>query len=106
MMADSSVIVWGQGEPVVLIHPSAAADPAFVWPQQRSLAEHYLLLFLTRPGYGKRPVRPRRDVAEDIHEASLLLEAKGGGHLVEDCYLFDEAGSWSGKPKKATSDGP
>ncbi len=25
---------------------------------------------------------------------------------LEDCYLFDEAGSWSGKPKKATSDGP
>jgi hypothetical protein len=24
---------------------------------------------------------------------------------LEDCYLFDEAGSWSGKPKKATSDG-
>jgi hypothetical protein len=23
----------------------------------------------------------------------------------EDCYLFDKAGSWSGKPKKATSDG-
>ena len=23
-----------------------------------------------------------------------------------DCYVFDEAGSWSGKPKKATSDGP
>jgi pimeloyl-ACP methyl ester carboxylesterase len=82
MMADSSVIVWGQGEPVVLIHPSAAADPAFVWPQQRSLAEHYQLLFLTRPGYGKRPVQPRRDVAEDIREASLLLEAKGSGHLV------------------------
>ena len=25
---------------------------------------------------------------------------------LEDCYLFDETGSWSGKPKKATSDGP
>lgn len=82
MSGDSSVIVWGQGEPVVLIHGSAAADPAFVWPQQRPLEEHYQLLFLTRPGYGERPVRPRRDVEEEVQEASLLLEAGGGGHLV------------------------
>ena len=29
-MDEASVIVWGQGEPVVLLHASAAADPAFV----------------------------------------------------------------------------
>ena len=81
-MGTSSVTVWGEGEPIVLIHPSAAADPVFVWPQQRPLAEHYQLLFPTRPGYGKRPIQPRSDVEEDIQEVSLLLEAKGGGHLV------------------------
>lgn len=81
-MEDSFVTTWGEGEPVVLLHASAAADPAFVWPEQRPLAEHYQLLFPTRPGYGKRPVRSRSDVEEDIQEVSLLLEAKGCGHLV------------------------
>lgn len=81
-MGDPSVTVWGEGEPVVLLHASAAADPAFVWPLQRPLAAHYQLLFPTRPGYGKRPLRPRSDVEEDIQEAGLLLEAQGGGHLV------------------------
>jgi hypothetical protein len=29
-MEDSSVTAWGEGEPVVLLHGSAAADPVFV----------------------------------------------------------------------------
>src|SRR5689334_14313128 len=81
-MEEASVIVWGQGEPVVLLHASAAADPAFVWPHQRPLAAQYQLLFPTRPGYGGRPVRPRRDLQQDVQEAGRLLEEKGGGHLV------------------------
>jgi pimeloyl-ACP methyl ester carboxylesterase len=81
-MGNFSASVWGKGEPVVLIHGSAAADPEEVWQHQRSLGEQFQLLVLTRPGYGERPVRPRSNVEEDIQEASLCLEAKGGGHLV------------------------
>ncbi len=81
-MEDSSVTVWGEGEPVVLLHGSTAADPALVWAQRRPLAKHYQLFFPTRPGYGKRPVQQRLDVEEDIQEVCLLLEAKDGAHLV------------------------
>ncbi len=70
-MQDAPAIVWGEGEPVVLIHGSGDTDPAYVWNNQHPLAQRYQLLVLTRPGYGEHPVLPRTDVKEDVQENIL-----------------------------------
>lgn len=86
-MQDVSTIVWGKGEPVVLVHGSGDTDPAFVWNNQRPLAQHYQLLILTRPGYGQRPsVSQRPTIEEDVQDILSVLEKKNGGHLVGFSY--------------------
>jgi len=86
MMQDIPVVVWGEGEPVVLVHGSGDTDPTFVWSHQRSLADRYRLLIVTRPGYGQRPVIPRPHVEQDVQEILALLAAHRGGHLVGFSY--------------------
>jgi pimeloyl-ACP methyl ester carboxylesterase len=86
-MQNISTIVWGEGEPVVLVHGSGDTDPAFVWSNQRPLAQHYQLLILTRPGYGQQPlVLPRLTIEEDVQEILSILEEKNGVHLVGFSY--------------------
>src|SRR5215469_11511319 len=85
-MQNMPVVVWGEGEPVVLVHGSGDTDPTFVWSQQRPLADRYRLLVVTRPGYGSRPVIPRPPVEQDVQEILALLAAQGGGHLVGFSY--------------------
>ena len=85
-MRDTPIVAWGQGEPVVLVHGSGDTDPAFVWNNQRPLAERYQLLVITRPGYGEQPVVSRETVAQDVGELLALLQSKGGGHLVGYSY--------------------
>ena len=85
-MQESSVVVWGEGEPVILVHGSGDTDPTFVWSHQRPLAAHYQLLVVTRPGYGQRPISPRTHVEQDVQEILSLLEQLGGGHLVGFSY--------------------
>ena len=65
-MQEGSVVVWGEGEPVILVHGSGDTDPTFVWSHQRPLAAHYQLLVVTRPGYGQRPISPRPLAAEEF----------------------------------------
>ncbi|MBA2678000.1 MAG: alpha/beta hydrolase [Ktedonobacteraceae bacterium] len=85
-MQEVPVVVWGEGEPVVLVHGSGDTDPTFVWSHQRPLAELYQLLVVTRPGYGQRPISERQHVEQDVQEILSLLDHYGGGHLVGFSY--------------------
>ncbi len=85
-MQEIPVVVWGEGEPVVLVHGSGDTDPTFVWSHQRPLAQRYQLLVVTRPGYGQRPISPRTHVDQEVQEILSLLEQHGGGHLVGFSY--------------------
>ncbi|HEY7347235.1 MAG TPA: alpha/beta hydrolase [Ktedonobacterales bacterium] len=79
------VEVWGEGEPVLLIHGSGAPAPiSEMWARQRPLAERYRLLILTRRGYGDRPVVTQTDVEGDVQDMLSLLGA--GAHLVGFSY--------------------
>src|SRR2546426_9319652 len=85
-MQEAPVVVWGEEEPVVLVHGSGDTDPTFVWSNQRPLAERYQLLVVTRPGYGQRPISPRTHVDQDVQEILSLLHQYRGGHLVGFSY--------------------
>ncbi len=79
------VEVWGEGEPVLLIHGSGAPAPiSEMWSRQRPLAEHYRLVILTRRGYGDRPVVMQTDVEGDVQDVLSLLDA--GAHIVGFSY--------------------
>ncbi|HEY7356944.1 MAG TPA: alpha/beta hydrolase [Ktedonobacterales bacterium] len=79
------VEVWGEGEPVILIHGSGAPAPiSEMWARQRPLAERYRLLILTRRGYGDRPVVMQTDVEGDVQDVLSLLGE--GAHLVGFSY--------------------
>jgi pimeloyl-ACP methyl ester carboxylesterase len=91
-MQDMPIIIWGEGELVVLIHGSGDTDPAFVWQHQRPLADRYQLLLVTRPGYGARPLVQRSSVEQDVREVCDLLaslaghDIQSGAHLVGYSY--------------------
>lgn len=79
------VEVWGEGEPVILVHGSGAVAPiSSNWARQRPLAERYRLMMLTRGGYGDRPVVMKTDVEGDVSDLLALLGA--GAHLVGFSY--------------------
>jgi pimeloyl-ACP methyl ester carboxylesterase len=79
------VEVWGEGEPVILIHGSGAPAPiSEMWVRQRSLAERYRLMIPTRRGYGDRPVVMQTDVEGDVQDVLSLLGA--GAHIVGFSY--------------------
>lgn len=82
------VEVWGEGEPVVLLHGSGAPEPVSetTWARQRPLAERYRLIMPTRRGYGPRPVVMQDDVEGDVGDLLALLEELGGAHLVGFSY--------------------
>ncbi len=81
------VEVWGEGEPVILIHGSGAPAPiSELWARQRPLAERYQLLIVTRRGYGDRPVAMQTDVEGDVQDVLGLLGAGEGAHLVGFSY--------------------
>ncbi len=79
------VEVWGEGEPVLLIHGSGAPAPiSEMWTRQRPLAERYRLMILTRRGYGDRPVVMQTDVEGDVQDVLSVLA--DGAHLVGFSY--------------------
>ena len=79
------VEVWGEGEPVILIHGSGAPAPiSEMWSRQLPLAEHYRLMIVTRRGYGDRPMARQTDVEGDVGDLLALLDA--GAHLVGFSY--------------------
>src|SRR5262245_24534051 len=74
------VRVWGEGEPIVLVHGSNTADPGVIWARQRSLAERYQLLIPDRRGYGASPPVAQKSFDVDVRDIVALLGA--GAHLV------------------------
>lgn len=77
--------VWGEGEPVLLIHGSGAPAPiSEMWARQRSLAERYRLMILTRRGYGDRPVVMQTNVEGDVQDVLSVLGT--GAHIVGFSY--------------------
>src|SRR5579871_1601668 len=84
-MSDVPVEVWGEGEPVILLHGSGAPAPvSAIWSRQRPLAERYRLIIPTRRGYGDRPVAMQTDIEGDV--ADLLSLLGEGVHLVGFSY--------------------
>lgn len=84
-MQEVPVVIWGEGEPVVLVHGSGDTDPTFVWSQQRPLAERYQLLVVTCPGYGQRPIKPRTQADVLTHQlGATLAVCPGKGHSIPD----------------------
>jgi pimeloyl-ACP methyl ester carboxylesterase len=84
-MSDVPVEVWGEGEPVILLHGSGAPAPvSAIWSRQRPLAERYRLIIPTRRGYGDRPVAMQTDIEGDV--ADLLSLLGEGAHLVGFSY--------------------
>jgi pimeloyl-ACP methyl ester carboxylesterase len=79
------VEVWGEGEPVLLIHGSGAPAPiSEMWARQRPLAERYRLLILTRRGYGDRPVVMQTDVEGDVEDVLSLLGDGAGARATNE----------------------
>jgi pimeloyl-ACP methyl ester carboxylesterase len=74
---------WGNGPPVVLVHGSVVAGEA-TWSEQRALAEHWELLVVDRPGYGRNESVERVDFETDAPLVAELLGA--GSHLVGHSY--------------------
>jgi pimeloyl-ACP methyl ester carboxylesterase len=73
----------GTGAPVVLVHGSVGGGES-TWAEQRPLAEHFTLLIVDRPGYGRTPMVEREDFEAD---APLIAELLGeGAHLVGHSY--------------------
>ncbi len=88
------VEVWGEGEPVLLIHGSGAPAPiGEMWARQYPLAKRYKLMVLTRRGYGDRPVVMQTDVEGDVSDVLSVLGAGAdegtraeGAHIVGFSY--------------------
>lgn len=85
-MSDVPVEVWGEGEPVILLHGSGAPAPvSAIWSRQRPLAERYRLIIPTRRGYGDRPVAMQTDIEGDVADLlSLLGEGADTGRALAD----------------------
>ena len=78
-MSDVPVEVWGEGEPVILLHGSGAPAPvSAIWSRQRPLAERCRLIIPTRRGYADRPVAMQTDIEGDVADLLSLL-GKGAG---------------------------
>jgi pimeloyl-ACP methyl ester carboxylesterase len=83
---DLHVTIWGEGEPVMLVHGSGACgDPADDdWVAQRPLADRFQLLMPARRGYFQSPPIVRGDFAIDASDIAELLGE--GAHLVAHSY--------------------
>lgn len=78
------VEVWGDGDPVVLVHGSLATG-SDEWPEQRPLAdEGYRLIVPDRRGYGRSPAARGEDFLADADDVVALMG--DGAHLVGHSY--------------------
>jgi pimeloyl-ACP methyl ester carboxylesterase len=73
----------GDGPPVVLVHGSISGGEG-AWSEQRSLAEHWTLFIVDRPGFGSTPPVERVDFEVDAPFVAMLLD--DGAHLVGHSY--------------------
>jgi pimeloyl-ACP methyl ester carboxylesterase len=77
------VTVWGEGEPVVLVHGSFGWSDE-TWRQQRPLARYYKLLLVDRRGFGSSPPNGRVDFERDAEDVAELFG--DDAHLVGHSY--------------------
>lgn len=75
--------VLGSGPRIVLVHGSVSAGWQG-WEAQRSLAERFNLVVVTRSGYPPNPPLERIDFVDQAGEVAELLDA--GDHLVGHSY--------------------
>jgi hypothetical protein len=67
------VTVWGEGEPVVLVHGSLTGDPPNDdWTEQRPLAEHHQLIMPSRRGFYQSPPAERVVLPGAGHAVQML----------------------------------
>jgi pimeloyl-ACP methyl ester carboxylesterase len=67
----------------MLVHGSVG-NAAATWAQQRTLADRFTLVLVTRPGYPPSPPKERIDFAEQAEQVAALL--RPGDHLVGHSY--------------------
>jgi pimeloyl-ACP methyl ester carboxylesterase len=82
-MTELNLVVWGEGEPVILVHGSMSTGTE-TFAEQKPLSDKYRLIVLDRRGYGGSPFTACSDFMEDAHDIVDLLE--GGAHLVGHSY--------------------
>jgi len=79
------VRVWGDGEPVVLLHGSVPPNREEMWAEaRRVLAGRYRLLVPDRRGYGESPDGERGDLDTEVQD--LLTLVGDGAHVVGFSY--------------------
>ena len=81
--AELNVTVWGDGDPVVLVHGSLGSGTQ-TWAAQRSLAETHRLLLVDRRGFGESPGPDAGDFAVDADD--LVELTPEGAQLVGHSY--------------------
>jgi pimeloyl-ACP methyl ester carboxylesterase len=77
------MVVWGEGEPVVLVHGSFGWGEE-TWREQQPLASNYRLILLDRRGFGGSPPDGRVDFERDAADVADLLG--DGAHLLGHSY--------------------
>jgi pimeloyl-ACP methyl ester carboxylesterase len=82
-MTELNLVVWGEGEPVILVHGSMSRGTE-TFAGQKPLSEKYRLILVDRRGYGGSPFTACSDFMEDAHDLVDLLG--GGAHLVGHSY--------------------
>lgn len=82
-MAELNLVVWGEGEPVILVHGSMSTGTE-TFAEQRPLSDRYRLILVDRRGYGASPFTACSDFMEDAHDLADLLGS--GAHLVGHSY--------------------
>jgi len=82
-MAELNLVVWGEGEPVILVHGSMSTGTE-TFGAQKPLSDKYRLILVDRRGYGASPFTACSDFMEDAHDLVDLLG--GGAHLVGHSY--------------------
>jgi len=82
-MTELNLVVWGEGEPVILVHGSMSWGTK-TFAEQKPLSDKYRLILIDRRGYGASPFTARADFEQDAEDIVDLLE--GGAHLVGQSY--------------------
>lgn len=85
---DLHVTIWGDGDPVVLVHGSLTGDPPDDdWIEQRPLATRYQLFMPSRRGYYRSPPVEQGNFEVDADDIVQLLDSIGArAHLIAHSY--------------------
>jgi len=82
-MTELNLVVWGEGEPVILVHGSMSTGTE-AFAEQKPLSDKYRLIVVDRRGYGGSPFTACSDFVEDARDLVDLMES--GAHLVGHSY--------------------